>query len=145
MKAVIQRVKEASVQVHGKVFSKIGNGLLTLLGIAKGDSEEQLKRIIEKIIHLRIFEDPQGKMNLSLKDKGFEHLIISQFTLLADCSKGKRPSFLSAESSLRAIDLYKKGIQYSKEEGIRTEEGVFGADMKINLVNDGPATFIIEI
>lgn len=145
MKAVIQRVKEASVQVQGEIISKIGNGLLTFLGIAKDDSEGQLKRLIEKIIHLRIFEDSDGKMNLSLKDKEFEHLIISQFTLLADCSKGKRPSFLSAENPSIAISLYKMGIQYSQEKGIKTVGGVFGADMKINVVNDGPATFIIEI
>jgi D-aminoacyl-tRNA deacylase len=145
VRAILQRVKEANVKVDGQIVSEIGRGIVTLLGVEKGDTEEQVRRMIEKIVQLRIFEDSEGKMNLSLIDKGFEHLIISQFTLLADCSKGKRPSFLDAEIPIRANELYQLSLRFSKEAGIRTKEGVFGADMEVSLVNDGPATFLIEI
>jgi D-aminoacyl-tRNA deacylase len=145
VRAILQRVKEANVKVDGQIVSEIGRGIVTLLGVEKGDTEEQVRRMIEKIVQLRIFEDSEGKMNLSLIDKGFEHLIISQFTLLADYSKGKRPSFLKAESPIRANELYQLSLRFSTEAGIRTKEGVFGADMEVSLVNNGPATFLIEI
>lgn len=144
MKAIIQRVQNASVTVDGKIISSIEKGFLTLLGIAKGDTEEQLQKLISKITSLRIFPDENGKMNLSLKDIGGSHLIVSQFTLLGDTSKGNRPSFIGAESPDIAQKLYEKAIALSAAQGIPTYGGKFGADMKVNLLNDGPVTLIIE-
>lgn len=144
MKAVVQRVSNASVTVDGKVISQIGKGYLTLLGVAKGDSEEQLNKIIQKILALRIFPDQEGKMNLSLKDVGGEHLIVSQFTLLGDASKGNRPSFIGAELPDRANELYDKALKLSQEQ-VLTQGGQFGADMKVSLLNDGPVTLLLEV
>lgn len=144
MKAVVQRVQHASVTVDGKKVSSIEKGFLTLLGVAKGDSEEQLQKLITKIIALRVFPDENGKMNLSLKDIGGSHLIVSQFTLLGDASKGNRPSFIGAESPDAANKLYEKALELSEAQGIPTFGGVFGADMKVSLLNDGPVTLIIE-
>lgn len=145
MKAVIQRVKQASVTVDGKVVSQIEHGILTLLGVAKGDDETKLQKLISKICELRIFEDDAGKMNLALKDVKGSHLIVSQFTLLGDCSQGRRPSFIGAENPDRAKELYEKALKISQDLGIPTAGGVFQADMKVGLVNDGPVTFILEI
>lgn len=145
MKAVIQRVKQAKVNVDGKTVSQINQGILTLLGIAKGDTEVQLDKLITKIIDLRIFEDEQGKMNLSLKDIKGQHLIVSQFTLLGDCSQGRRPSFINAESPQRAKELYEKAIDLSNANHVDTYGGIFQADMKIDLTNDGPVTFTLEV
>jgi D-tyrosyl-tRNA(Tyr) deacylase len=145
MKAVIQRVQSAKVTVDGKAVSEIGPGLLTLLGIAKGDTEAQLDKLITKILDLRIFEDGQGKMNLSLKETKGSHLIVSQFTLLGDCSQGRRPSFLNAETPARANELYEKAIDISNSSHVNTFGGVFQADMKIELINDGPVTFTLEM
>jgi D-tyrosyl-tRNA(Tyr) deacylase len=145
MRAVIQRVKQASVVVEAKEISNIGPGLLTLLGIAKGDNESGLAKLIAKICDLRIFEDADGKMNLSLKDIKGSHLVVSQFTLLGDCSQGRRPSFVGAESPERAKQLYETALRMSEEQGIKTFGGVFQADMKVSLVNDGPVTFVLEI
>lgn len=143
MKAVVQRVQSASVTVDGKEVSSIGRGFLTLLGIAKGDSEEQLQKLMQKILALRIFPDEGGKMNLSLKDVGGSHLIVSQFTLLGDTSKGNRPSFIGAEVPERAQALYEKSLQLSSQS-VETQGGIFGADMKVSLLNDGPVTLILE-
>ncbi|MBI3557944.1 MAG: D-tyrosyl-tRNA(Tyr) deacylase [Deltaproteobacteria bacterium] len=145
MRAVIQRVQEASVRVDGKQVSRIERGILTLLGIAKGDDEAKLAKLIAKICELRIFEDDQGKMNLAIKDIGGAHLIVSQFTLLGDCSAGRRPSFTNAEAPERARDLYEKALVLSAGHGIPTSGGVFQADMKVSLVNDGPVTFVLEL
>ncbi len=145
MKAVIQRVKSAKVVVDGTTVSQINQGVLTLLGVAKGDTEAQLEKLITKILDLRIFEDEQGKMNLSLKDIKGQHLIVSQFTLLGDCSQGRRPSFINAENPQRAKELYEKAIDVSNANHIDTYGGVFQADMKIELINDGPVTFTLEI
>ncbi|WP_413575823.1 D-aminoacyl-tRNA deacylase [Bdellovibrio sp. HCB290] len=145
MKAVVQRVLSASVTVDGKIISSIGPGFLTLLGVAKGDTEQQLQKLITKIADLRVFPDNDGKMNLSLKDVAGEHLLVSQFTLLGDTSKGKRPSFIGAEAPALAEPLYKKGLELSQALGIPTQGGIFGADMKIVLVNDGPVTLIVEV
>lgn len=145
MKAVIQRVKNASVTVDGVEVSNIGPGILTLLGIAIGDDEAKLQKLIQKIAQLRIFEDSEGKMNLSLLDTQGSHLIVSQFTLLGDCTQGRRPSFIRAEQPEIAKALYEKALLLSREAGLETAGGVFQADMNVSLVNDGPVTFVIEV
>jgi D-tyrosyl-tRNA(Tyr) deacylase len=145
MKAIIQRVHYAEVIVDSQTISKIGPGLLTLLGVEKGDTPEQVKKVVDKIIHLRIFEDTSGKMNLSLKDLNYEHLIVSQFTLAADCSQGRRPNFLLAESPARAKELYELALQESQKLGIKTLGGQFQAHMKIHLINDGPVTIPLSL
>lgn len=145
MKAVVQRVQNASVVVGDKEISSIEKGFLTLLGVAKGDTQEQLQKLISKILALRIFPDENGKMNLSLKDVGGSHLIVSQFTLLGDASKGNRPSFIGAEAPDIAFKMYEKALEISAAQGVPTCGGVFGADMKVQLLNDGPVTLIIEV
>lgn len=145
MKVVIQRVKSASVTVDGKLISKIDRGVLTLFGVAKGDTEAQCEKTIKKISDLRIFEDDAGKMNLSLKDIQGEHLIVSQFTLYGDCSQGRRPSFIQAEEPKRANELYEHALKVSANEGLKTSGGQFQAHMNVALENDGPVTFVIEV
>lgn len=144
MRAVIQRVKQAAVVVDGREVSRIERGILTLLGVAKGDDEARLAKLVAKICDLRIFEDEAGKMNLSLKDVGGSHLIVSQFTLLGDCSAGRRPSFVNAESPERAKALYERALEISAAQGVVTAGGIFQADMKVSLVNDGPVTFVLD-
>jgi D-tyrosyl-tRNA(Tyr) deacylase len=144
MRAVIQRVKSGSVSVEGKTVSEIGPGVLTLLGVQVGDDEARLGKLIQKICELRIFEDANGKMNRSLLDTGGEHLIVSQFTLAADCGSGRRPSFTTAEKPERARELYELALVLGAAAGVRTAGGVFQADMQVSLVNDGPVTFILE-
>ncbi|KHD87044.1 MAG: D-tyrosyl-tRNA(Tyr) deacylase [Bdellovibrio sp. ArHS] len=141
---VVQRVSKASVTVNGQVVSSIDKGFLTLLGVAKGDSEEKLQKLITKVIALRVFPDAEGKMNLSLKDVGGQHLIVSQFTLLGDTAKGNRPSFINAEAPELAKALYEKALELSQSSGVSTCGGVFGADMKVELTNDGPVTLLLE-
>lgn len=147
MRAVIQRVKWAKVEVAGKLVGEIGPGLLTLLGVAPTDTDRELDWMIQKIAKLRIFEDEAGKMNLSLLDnvsQGYAQLIVSQFTLLGDISQGNRPSFMGAARPEIAEPLYEKAILKSRALGIKTERGRFGADMKVSLLNDGPVTLVIE-
>lgn len=144
MKAVIQRVLRASVTVDGKVVGKIDRGILTLLGVQSGDTAEMARRMIDRILKLRIFEDPAGKMNLSIRDVSGSHLLVSQFTLLGDLSKGNRPSFMGAGSAELARSLFEEAVDRSRNSGVPTESGVFQADMKVELVNDGPATFLLE-
>ena len=144
MKAVIQRVREAEVVVDGKSVSKIGRGLLTLLGLENGDDEAKLRKLLQKIVELRIFEDDAGKMNLSLKDVAGSHLIVSQFTLAGDTTSGRRPSFTGAMRPEAAKPLYERALAISSELGVATAAGIFQADMKVSLVNDGPVTFILE-
>ncbi|MCM2324771.1 MAG: D-aminoacyl-tRNA deacylase [Oligoflexia bacterium] len=144
MKAIIQRVKEAAVTVEGQEVSRIDKGILTFLGIAKGDTEEHVTKMIRKICELRIFEDDAGKMNLSLQDIGGQHLLVSQFTLVGDCNAGRRPSFTQAERPEVARQLYDSALAASRTLGVRTAGGVFQANMSVSLVNDGPVTFIIE-
>ncbi len=144
MIAVIQRVKKADVTIDGKLYSEIDKGLLVLLGIEKGDSEEKAKFLADKTADLRIFEDENEKMNLSLRDVKGSALVVSQFTLAGDCSKGKRPSFDKAEKPDKAIPLYEKYIEYLKEQNIPVKTGIFGAMMDIGLINDGPVTFIVS-
>lgn len=144
MKAVIQRVTSADVKIDGKINGEIGNGLMVLLGVGNGDNDEDMKYIADKIINLRIFSDENDKMNLSLKDVGGSMLVISQFTLYGDCSHGRRPYFGDAMEPVGANEMYKSFVKYVKEQGIHTETGEFGADMKVTLTNDGPVTIILE-
>ena len=144
MRAVVQRVTNADVKIDGRVSGKIDNGLLVLLGVGNGDTEEDMKYIADKIIKLRIFSDENDKMNLSLEDVGGSMLVISQFTLYGDCSHGRRPYFGNAMEPVSANEMYEKFVAYIRERGIHTETGEFGADMKVSLTNDGPVTIILE-
>ena len=145
MKIVVQRVKNAKVEVEGKVVSKIDKGFLVLLGVTHNDTEEQADYVAKKLCGLRVFTDENDKMNLSLKDVGGELLIVSQFTLYADCSQGNRPSFINAAKPDKAEELYEYFCnQCSQKYNIKVEKGIFGADMKVSLLNDGPVTIIIE-
>ena len=144
MRAVVQRVTNADVKIDGRVNGKIDDGLLVLLGVGNGDTEEDMKYIADKIIKLRIFSDENDKMNLSLEDVGGSMLVISQFTLYGDCSHGRRPYFGNAMEPVSANEMYEKFVAYIKEQGIHTETGEFGADMKVSLTNDGPITIILE-
>lgn len=144
MKALIQRVKYANVKVDGEIKGKIDKGFLILLGVTHEDSEKEVNWLANKIKDLRIFEDENEKMNLSLEDVKGEVLIISQFTLFADCAKGRRPSFIKAARPDLANDLYEKFIEKFKSFNIKTENGIFGADMKVELLNDGPVTIMID-
>lgn len=144
MRAVIQRVTSSKVEVDGEVVGSIKKGFNVLLGISKEDTEEDLKYIKDKIINLRIFEDENDKMNLSLLDVGGEILLISQFTLYGDCRKGRRPNFMNALGGDEAKVLYEKFINMVKETGIKVETGVFGAHMKVDIQNDGPVTVLLD-
>ena len=144
MKAVIQRVKKASVTVEGSVIGAIQEGLLVLLGISKEDTKEEVKKFVNKIIGLRIFADENGKTNLSLQEIKGELLVVSQFTLYADCKKGRRPSFVNAGDPEVANELYEFFIALAKEKVEKVEQGSFGADMKVELLNDGPFTIVLD-
>jgi len=144
MKAVVQRVLKAELKVDGKLISKIDKGMVVFLGVGVGDGEVELGKIGKKIAKLRIFEDENGKMNLSLKEIGGEILLISQFTLYGDCSHGNRPSFIMAERPDRANELYLKMKEFLIKEEIPVKTGVFGADMKIDVLNDGPVTIMMD-
>lgn len=144
MKLVIQRVTHASVTVDNKKVGKINKGFLVLLGVGPDDTEQEADFLVKKLIKLRIFEDENGKMNLSLKDINGELLVVSQFTLYVDCSRGNRPSFTNVAKPEKANELYEYVIKKCKEENIRVEHGIFGADMQVDLLNDGPVTIILE-
>lgn len=144
MKGLIQRVKSASVKIDGEIFSQINNGFLILLGVEKGDSESNADKLAEKISKLRIFEDENDKMNLSIQDVSGEILVVSQFTLAGDCKKGTRPSFDKAELPQKANELYEYFVSKLKEYNIPTQTGKFGAMMDVELINDGPVTFMLE-
>lgn len=144
MLAVVQRVKESSVDIDGESVGNIGPGLMVLLGVARGDSQKDADFLAEKISNLRIFEDENKKMNLSLLETGGEMLIISQFTLLGNSQKGRRPSFVNAAEPKAANSLYEYFIKRVKSKGIRVQTGRFGAMMQVRLTNDGPVTLIIE-
>lgn len=144
MKLVIQRVKNASVKVDNNTIGKINTGFLILLGIAPEDNKDTADYLIQKLIKLRIFEDENNKMNLSIKDVNGELLIVSQFTLYADCNSGNRPSFVKAAKPEQANLLYEYFIEQCKKEQINVQHGIFGADMKVKLLNDGPVTIILE-
>ena len=144
MKAVIQRVSRAQVRVEGHIVGEITKGLLVLLGVGKGDSNAQADSLLEKVINLRIFEDEGGKMNLSLLDVGGELIVISQFTLYADCRKGRRPSFTDASSPEEAKSLYEYFISEARSRGLIVASGVFQALMEVELVNFGPVTILLD-
>jgi len=145
MRAIIQRVSKASVSTEGRLVGSIGKGIVILLGIAKGDTEKNVDVLSEKCSTLRIFEDENGKLNLSLKDIQGEALVISQFTLYADTKKGRRPSFTEAASYTEAKPLYERFITALKKESIRTNSGEFGSKMLVDISNDGPVTLILEV
>jgi len=144
MRAVVQRVKTAKVMVDGAVVGEIGTGVLIFLGVGVGDTIDDTDYLASKIVHLRIFGDSAGKMNLSLLETGGEALVVSQFTLWGDCKKGRRPSFIRAADPAHANDLYKKFIFFLKEKGIQVAEGKFQEMMDVNLVNDGPVTLLLD-
>lgn len=142
MRIVIQRVSRASVSVDGRVTGSIGRGYLVLIGIADGDNRDMVDRYVRKLAALRIFEDSEGKTNLSINDVGGEILVVSQFTLYADCKKGNRPSFVKAGSPDLANELYEYFKECCRDTFGRVQSGVFGADMKVELINDGPFTIL---
>ena len=144
MKAIIQRVSRASVTIEEKVVGAIGQGYLVLLGVAQGDTVEIIEKLVKKMIDLRIFQDENGKTNLSIEDVGGEILVVSQFTLLADCKKGRRPSFIKAGDPKTAEEMYELFIEECKKRISKVEHGSFGSDMKVELVNDGPFTIILD-
>ncbi len=144
MKIVLQRVTHASVTVDGNVTGKINNGYLLLFGVGKNDTKEDCNRLADKIVNLRIFSDENGKINLSLKDVNGSILVVPQFTLYADCRKGNRPNFIQAGSPDYANELFEYFTQYLRNKGQHIETGIFGADMKVELLNDGPFTVILE-
>ena len=145
MYAVIQRVKSTSLKVDGQLISEIPYGLVVYLGVKIGDSEDKCEVLANKVSKLRIFEDENGKMNLSVKDVGGEILLVSQFTLCADCSRGNRPNFSLAERPERANELYELTASKLRNLGLIVKQGVFGADMKIEQFNDGPVSIIYEL
>ncbi|WP_066365476.1 D-aminoacyl-tRNA deacylase [Neobacillus fumarioli] len=144
MRIVVQRSKAASVTVNGEVTGQITKGLVLLVGVTHDDVEEDARFLADKIANLRIFEDENGKMNLSLLDVGGEILSVSQFTLYGDCRKGRRPNFLAAARPEHAIEIYRTFNQLLRQKGIHVETGVFGAMMDVALINDGPVTLIVD-
>ena len=145
MKFVIQRVLNSSVKVDGETIGSIGKGFMVLIGVADTDTKEIADKLVDKMIKLRIFEDSEGKTNLSLSDVGGELLLVSQFTLYADCKKGNRPSFIKAGKPDFANEMYEYIISKCKTyDGLKVEKGKFGADMKVEFVNDGPFTIVLD-
>ena len=144
MRAVIQRIKESSVKTENQIIGRTGFGLLVLLGVANGDSPSDADYLANKIVNLRIFEDENGKMNRSLRELGGEMMVVSQFTLLGDCRKGRRPSFMQAAEPNLATELYEYFVNQVRSLGIAVQTGRFGAMMEVALINDGPVTLIVE-
>ena len=144
MKLIIQRVKQSSVTVNSQIVGKIGQGILILLGVAKDDELDDIEYLIEKLLTLRIFEDDQGKMNASILDVKGEFLVVSQFTILADCKKGRRPSFDKAADPKKAEELYSAFVEKLRQKPCKVQTGEFRAMMDVSLINDGPVTFILE-
>jgi D-tyrosyl-tRNA(Tyr) deacylase len=144
MRAVVQRVSSARVVVDGETTGEIGRGFLVLLGVAASDGDEDLRWLVDKVVGLRVFNDAEGKMNLALAEVGGEMLVVSQFTLLGDCRKGRRPSFIDAAPPEMAERMYDQFVAAVQQRGIRTETGRFRTHMDVQLVNDGPVTLVID-
>jgi D-aminoacyl-tRNA deacylase len=144
MRVVVQRSKEAKVTVDGEITGQISKGFVLLVGVTHDDTFADAEFVADKVAHLRVFEDENGKMNLSLMDVGGEILSVSQFTLYGDCRKGRRPNFMEAARPEHAIEIYEKFNTFLREKGITVQTGVFGAMMDVSLINDGPVTLIIE-
>ncbi|MBE6061758.1 MAG: D-tyrosyl-tRNA(Tyr) deacylase [Clostridium sulfidigenes] len=144
MRAVVQRVKSSKVEVDNKVISEIGKGINLLVGISKEDTKEDIDYIVRKVLGMRIFEDEDERMNFSLQDIEGELLIISQFTLYGDCRKGKRPDFMKAQGGDAARELYNELVEAFRKEIPNLKTGEFGADMKVEIINDGPVTLLLE-
>ena len=144
MKLVIQRVKEAKVEVDKNIIGKINKGFLVFIGITHTDTRIEADYLVKKLCNLRVFEDEKGKMNLSIKEVKGEFLIVSQFTLYAECNSGNRPSFTNAAEPEKAKEIYEYFCSKCEENGIEIQKGIFGADMKVSLINDGPVTIILE-
>lgn len=144
MRIVLQRVREGSVEVEGKIVGQIDKGLVLLIGATVGDGEKEVGYLADKCANLRVFEDKEGKMNLSVLEVGGEILVISQFTLYGDTRKGRRPSFTEALEPKEAEKIYLMFINYLKEKGLRVEQGIFGAKMLVKIFNEGPVTFILD-
>lgn len=144
MRAVIQRVNSASVEVEGQIIGKINKGLLVFLGVGDGDTDADLNYIADKTAGLRIFSDEDDKMNLSVTDINGEMLVVSQFTLYGDCRKGRRPNFTSSMEPVTAERMYEEFIEIIEKKGIKVEHGEFGADMKVEISNDGPVTILLD-
>lgn len=144
MRVVIQRVKQAKIEVDGQITGEIGKGLLVYLGVGTGDSERDVEFIADKVINLRIFQDADGKMNLSVADVGGAILLVSQFTLYGDCRKGRRPNFDAAAEPRIAERLYEQTIEAIRQKGVAVETGVFAARMAVTSINDGPVTILLD-
>ena len=144
MRAVVQRVSRAEVRVESRTVGKIGRGSAVLLGVANGDTEEDVEFLVDRIVGMRIFADAAGKMNLSLRQVSGSMLVVSQFTLLADTNSGRRPSFIKAAAPDDARRLYEHFVSLAREDGVKVETGEFGAMMEVDLVNDGPVTIILD-
>ena len=144
MRAILTRVKSASVAIDGETVGKIGKGFLILLGVGPNDTEKECRYLAEKALGLRIFEDENGKMNLGLEAVGGEVLVVSQFTLYGNCRKGRRPSFVGAAGPELGNAMYEKFLQYCEELGYPPQHGEFGADMKVESINDGPVTILLD-
>lgn len=144
MRALIQRVKRASVIIDGEPYSSIAAGMLVFVGVTKEDEKENAEKLAQKLISLRIFEDENGKMNRSIVDEGLEFLVVSQFTLCGDCKKGTRPSFDNAAAPDKAVPLYEYFVECLRTSGLKVETGKFQAMMDVELINDGPVTFMVD-
>lgn len=144
MRIVIQRAEKAKVSVDGEVVGQISKGFMVLVGVGPEDTKQNADFLVNKMCNLRVFEDEQGKMNLSIKDVGGQILAISQFTLYADCKKGNRPSFTGAAKPEQANELYEYFMEEIRKQGIKVEHGIFGAHMKVDFINDGPVTILLE-
>ena len=144
MRAVVQRVKKSQVTVDQSVVGEISKGLMVLLGVEDGDEQKDVQYMVDKVSNLRIFEDAEGKMNCSIKDVGGDVLAVSQFTLLGDCRKGRRPSFIKAARPETANDLYESFVAGVRSEGLKVETGVFQAEMLVDIANDGPVTLLLD-
>lgn len=144
MRAVVQRVTRASVRVEERTVGQIGSGLLVLLGVARGDTEADAEQLADRVAHLRVFPDAAGQMNLSVQEVGGALLVVSQFTLLGDCRRGRRPSYVEAAPPEEAVRLYQRFVALARQAGLPVEEGVFRAMMDVELVNEGPVTLLLD-